>query len=383
MKPSATGVTNLLRVARAECAGAVAFAAVTADDAGGGVRGMRVFSFPQGETAETLSGEVVAELVRQAALDPEYAQSGVFVRSVGVRDGLTLAVAPLRDAGTEGMLGVVALDDQGFDQDQLELLQRQADRLARHLRARGDVDAIVATAASASETELDEARERVRIATPLQTHAAAPTTNGAGAHDQRGAARAERGVANGPGEPAKGGSHEPHPAGQAQSVQRPAVEPPRAAGTPTRSAPSPAPGREVPAEAWAAVDAATGLPSLAQFFSRAGRLLASEARATSALALVLVEMPEDATASVVARALSTRLRHTDPLVRIEPDLFAAAVLLFPGSTRGDVVEERLAGAVRASLEWLMPVRTTHVLAEPGDRRDVDELLREAIARLGR
>lgn len=349
MRPSSSGVINLLRVARTECAGSVAFAAV-ATSAGEGIAGMEVFTFPQGETAETLSGEVVAELVRQAALDPEYAHGGVFVRGVPLRDGLTLAVAPLRGARTDGMLGVVGLDDQGFDQEQLELLQRLSDRLARHLRALGDVDAIVATQSESEATVMDGPLEGVRMGAPLQSNAAAPATNGAGAHDE------------GP---------------------QPRLDPVLTSAPPHPTAPAPGPPPASRSDAWAPLDTVTGLLSLGQFFSRTGRLLASESRATSALALVLVEVPDDATASVVGRALSTRLRHSDPLVRIEPDLFAAAVLLFPGSTRGDVVEERLAGAVRAALEWLTPVRTTHVLADPADRRDVDELVREAITRLGR
>lgn len=149
-----------------------------------------------------------------------------------------------------------------------------------------------------------------------------------------------------------------------------------AASADTRAVEPPAPGSW-----WVTSDRVTGLPSLGQFFSRAGRLLGSDARATGAVALVLVEVPDERTAPAAARALAAQLRFSDPLARVDRDLFAAAVLLFPGSVRGDAVEERLGAAVRSALDWLAPVRTTHVLAEPGDRRDVDELLRQAMVGL--
>lgn len=132
---------------------------------------------------------------------------------------------------------------------------------------------------------------------------------------------------------------------------------------------------------WLAQDSRTGLPSVAQFFSRAGRLLTAELRTTSTLAVVLVEVPDPQTAPAAARALSAQLRYSDPLARIERDLFAVAVLLVPGIASGDAVEQRLGSAVRAALDWLSPVRTTHVLAAPGDRRDIDALVRQAIAQL--
>ena len=109
-------------------------------------------------------------------------------------------------------------------------------------------------------------------------------------------------------------------------------------------------------------------------------MLASDTCTAGALALVVVEVPDPRTAPSAARALRAQLRFADPLALVDCDLLVAAVVIYPAGS-GGAVEQRLGSAVRSALEGPGSVRTVHVVATPGDRREVDELLRDAVLRL--
>ena len=328
MSAVTTPVENLLRVARDETAAGTAFAAILA-----GGRALEIVSVPAPEVPEGLSSDELAQLVDRAAADPEFARARAFVRAVQLGHALTLAVAPVGDGAGRSMIGVVAGPDHRFEPAQLGVLERLAQRLLRHL----------------------EAVQRV----------------GGGAW--RGEELPGRAVGRGE----EHGSDEPR-RGQVPGSD----EPPQAAEQPSRpaSALREAPLEMPPATWWAAPQPLLGLSSLGQFFSRAGRMLASDTCTAGALALVVVEVPDPRTAPSAARALRAQLRFADPLALVDCDLLAAAVVIYPAGS-GGAVEQRLGSAVRSALEGPGSVRTVHVVATPGDRREVDELLRDAVLRL--
>jgi hypothetical protein len=444
MAANPSAIANLLRLARTECRATVAFAVVATN---GQPELLRV---PTAGDMGTPSNETLADIVDRAALDPEFGLARAFVRSVQLPSATLLGVAPVAGASRPAMIGVLGDDPSGFGPAQLELLDRLAERIARHIKALHAVERPAAGGAAPDEhpdAHPDEVAPRTAGADlPADAHASEPVIPPAPAvppapvvppapaapqpaavvhqHAQEStmaAAQAapERDDAHtqpaDPGRPsvAYGGfGSEPagviapsepgplDPGGHRQPLgpqslsstggflRASTASPPEGAfvvghraewGDPMGASRQDEP--TTPRSWWAASDVVTGLPSLGQFFSRAGRLLGSEARASGAVALVLIEVPDERTALAAARALSAQLRFSDPLARVDRDVFAAAVLLFPGSMRGDAVEERLGAAVRSALDWLAPVRTTHVLAEPGDRRDVDELMRQAMTGL--
>ncbi len=323
-----TPVENLLRVARDETAAGTAFAAILA-----GGRALEIVSVPAPGVPEGLSSDELAQLVDRAAADPEFARARAFVRAVQLGHALTLAVAPVGDGAGRSMIGVVAGPDHRFEPAQLGVLERLAQRLLRHL----------------------EAVQRL----------------GGGAW--QGAELPGRAVGQGAELPGRAvgrgeelGSDEP----------RQAAEQPSRPASALREAPLEMP----PATWWAAPQPLLGLSSLGQFFSRAGRMLASDTCTAGALALVVVEVPDPRTAPSAARALRAQLRFADPLALVDCDLLAAAVVIYPAGS-GGAVEQRLGSAVRSALEGPGSVRTVHVVATPGDRREVDELLRDAVLRL--
>ena len=350
MSAVTTPVENLLRVARDETAAGTAFAAILA-----GGRALEIVSVPAPEVPEGLSSDELAQLVDRAAADPEFARARAFVRAVQLGHALTLAVAPVGDGAGRSMIGVVAGPDHRFEPAQLGVLERLAQRLLRHL----------------------EAVQRV----------------GGGAW--RGEELPGRAVGRGeelPGRvigrteelpPRVVGRGEEHGSDEPRRGQVPGSdEPPQAAEQPSRpaSALREAPLEMPPATWWAAPQPLLGLSSLGQFFSRAGRMLASDTCTAGALALVVVEVPDPRTAPSAARALRAQLRFADPLALVDCDLLAAAVVIYPAGS-GGAVEQRLGSAVRSALEGPGSVRTVHVVATPGDRREVDEILRDAVRRL--
>lgn len=373
-----SAITNLLRFARSECRADVAFALLSAD--GGECALHRV---PSEEAAATPSYEALLQITTQVARDPEFGRAKTFVRTVQLAAATVVAVAPVRGGGPRDMLGVLAENPDGFAPAQLDLLDRLAERIARHVRAvHALATATVGGGGGAAEEQMDGADATLAGA----LRAGPPGLGFVGFGDEPGGAIAPAPPGTPDAEPWQRQPLGPQTGTIAGGLLRP-PSPHDALAVPSnalRAGHAPGPEEAVPPSPgswWTATDPLTGLPGLGQFFSRAGRLLGSEARASGAVALVLVEVPDEHTAAAAARALAAQLRFSDPLARVDRDVFAAAVLLFPGSVRGDAVEERLGAAVRAALDWLAPVRTTHVLAEPGDRRDVDELLRQALAGL--
>jgi hypothetical protein len=318
-----TSMENLLRVARNETAAGTAFAAILEDG-----HPSEIVSVPPPGAPEGLSSDELAALVHQAAADPEFSHARVFVRAVQLGQSLTLAVAPASEGASHGMIGVVAGTDHRFEPPQLEVLERLAERLGRHLQV---------------VHRLSGVGFRTQHPGPQS-----PTSSA--------------GPAGGPG----GAPLDARPpAWAAQPVEAP--------GGP--------PSLEVPAATWwTEPEPLLGLSSLGQFFSRAGRMLASDPRTAGALALVVVEVPDPRTMPSAARALRAQLRFSDPLALVDRDLLAVAVVILPAGS-GDAVEQRLGAAVRSVLERPSSVRTVHVMAAAGDRREVDELLREAVSRL--
>lgn len=433
MAVTTSPIANLLRVACRECRATVAFAVVPTSAADS-----EMHRVPAQDAEGALSDDTLVELASRASLDPEFGGGRAFVRTVQLPSATILAVAPVPGAGSTGMVGVLGDDPGGFAPPQLAMLDRLAERIGRHVRA---LQALDERNVEGPDDLSGQGQDRPPTAEHNGVPPAQPDGTGAGEQDatadepsgpdlQAGTPAAEVGPEQASGQtseqtsegtsgqsavmvpslgfaafgnepggaiaPSERGPFEPHPwpprspaspvdLGEGAPI-RPAVAPDTLSVPAGRPITAPvgvasdvrAPEPPAPGSWWAATDPVTGLPSLGQFFSRAGRLLASEARASGAVALVLVEVPDERTAAAAARALAAQLRFSDPLARVDRDLFAAAVLLFPGSVRGDAVEERLGAAVRSALDWLAPVRTTHVLAEPGDRRDVDELLRQAM-----
>lgn len=355
---------NLLRVARSETAAGTAFAALLGDGSPS-----EIVSVPAAGSPEGLSSEELAELVRQAAEDPEFSHARVFVRSVQMGQALTLAVAPLRDGVGHSMIGVVAGSDHLFEPAQLEVLERLAQRLLRHLQ--------VVQKLGGEELEEEPSERGGRRHEEPRSAAASNEVEGSTGRwppvrevpPDSGAAALGRDSAPPTSSPGSGGA----PIG--------IVPPTRVAVTGQVPEGPPEESPEVsPATWWAEPEPLTGLSSLGQFFSRAGRMLAPDDRTTGALALVVVEVADPRTTPSAAQVLRAQLRFSDPLARVDCDLLAVAIVLLPSGT-GVAVEQRLAAAVRSALERPNSVRTVHVIARPGERRDVDELLREAVSRL--
>jgi hypothetical protein len=356
-----TTMENLLRVARSETEAGTAFAALFGDGSPS-----EIVSVPAAGAPESLSSEELAELARQAAADPEFSHARVFVRSVQMGQALTLAVAPLRDGVGHSMIGVVAGPDHRFEPAQLEVLERLAQRLLRHLQVVQKLS---------DRAELEEGPSERGAFQPEAPRSAggskeAPEAFGPGPAVPE-APRGGRFAAQ------WGGAAPPTPASGSGGTSLGTVSSTRAAPTGEVLEGSP---DASPATWWAEPDPRTGLSSLGQFFSRAGRMLPSEDRTTGGLALVVVEVADPRTTPSAAQVLRAQLRFSDPLARVDCDLLAVAIVLFPSGT-GVAVEQRLAAAVRSALERPDSVRTVHVVAKPGERWDVDELLREAVSRL--
>jgi hypothetical protein len=376
-----TTVENLLRVARRDSAAGTAFAAF---DAGG--RACEIISVPEPGSAEGFTADELAELVHQASADPEFVHARVFVRRARVGREVTLVVAPLRGGGGHSMMGLVAEPERRFEAAHLDLLGQLAERLVRHIRvvqqlARpGDLGG---ERLGVGSNGGDERPGRLRSADAVPE---AP----------QGVPEARPSVPEAPEFPPFVGADVPAGAAPVPATRDAVVGPsPRGGGPPPRTrAPSDqsADGpmsddtaaafltRPVPGAAWwAQRDQLSGLLGLVRFSSRAGRLLAPGERSAGTFVLVLVEVPDVRTVQPAASALAAALRSTDPVGRIDERVLAAALLLADESS--DAVERRIAAAVRSALERPAGVRTAHAVAAPGDARDIDELLREALARL--
>ena len=125
----------MLRMARNECRGLVAFVA----SSNGG--GLEVASFPAGD--EVVGHDAVTQLVRLTTADPEFGHGGPFIRNVtldGFLEPVTVAVAPLGAGGERGLLGVVGHGPSDFGDHQRQVIERVAQRLTRHLTARAEIE---------------------------------------------------------------------------------------------------------------------------------------------------------------------------------------------------------------------------------------------------
>jgi hypothetical protein len=375
-----TTVENLLRVARRDSAAGAAFAAF---DTG---RASEIISVPEVGSVEGLSADELSELVRQASADPEFDRARVFVRSARAGRQVTLAVAPLHERGGRSMIGLVAEPDRRFEVAHLDVLGQLAERLVRHLR-------VVQQLARGWDPGTDRAD---------------PGANGGGERSEplRDAGPWEPGAQEsvpGAQESVPGAPEFPISVGASALVGDVVPPPPRhsfgtsgirGARTPSVWAPGEGSAGSAPdrtggstsvvgpalqTEWWAEDDPGTRLRGLARFFSRAGRLLAPGARSAGTFVLVVVEVPDVRTAQAAAQVLAATLRSTDPVGRVAERLFAAALLV--ADETGDTVEERLAAAVGSALDRPAGVRTAQVSAAPGDDRDLDELLRDALGLL--
>jgi len=137
------GVGHLLRMAKTQCGGSLAFAALRKPDGG-----FAIATFPTLTAEPTWTVESVDELVRQTWEDPHLTGGTVLVRSARVLRGMwtgqghhiKLAVAALSDPDAPqhpwGLLCVAEPLAGHFEQDQLKLLAALASRLTSYLRAR-------------------------------------------------------------------------------------------------------------------------------------------------------------------------------------------------------------------------------------------------------
>ncbi len=137
------GVGHLLRMAKTQCGGSLAFAALRKPDGG-----FAIATFPTLTADPTWTVESVDELVRQTWEDPHLTSGTVLVRSgrvlrsmwTGQGHHIKLAVAALSDPDAPqhpwGLLCVAEPVAGHFEQDQLKTLAALAGRLTSYLRAR-------------------------------------------------------------------------------------------------------------------------------------------------------------------------------------------------------------------------------------------------------
>ncbi|MGO9457954.1 MAG: hypothetical protein ACLP62_13060 [Acidimicrobiales bacterium] len=404
------GVTNLLRMARNECRGLVTYIAAAHDG------GLEVASFPEGGV-DAVGPAAVSQLVRLTSSDPEFGHGGPFVRTVvldGFLEPVTVAVAPLGTGGDRGLLGVVGHDPSDFGEHQRRTLERVAQRLTRHLVARDEVDQRRRSLVDGQQAPPVSADTSFGTPSGLPAgfvpgppathmpHGAASPTPGESAWEST--------------EPVVPPWAEPRPPshgplsvstqGGFRTVVPPvrwsvATPPDGSVGghraTPTHVAPpAPAPADEPVARdgqgelyspAWEEADGISGLPGLGSFFSRTGRIMGGpEPRAVAMVVLEVegTDRPEELVVQLATSALRTQLRTSDPLARIGRCAYAAAVALEPGSSLAPVIEQRLAGAVRGAVVGSTShaaVRSAHVLVEPEQRLEADELLRRSLRQL--
>lgn len=130
-----------------------------------------------------------------------------------------------------------------------------------------------------------------------------------------------------------------------------------------------------------------GLIPVGALLGRTGRLLGAGGSSAGSLAVVAVELEgaagqlEDVLPAAV-RELRAQLRFDDPLARVGRTVFCAVVPLVPGGSSGELVEARLAEALRtAAAGRELQVRSAHVVGDIRASHDADELLRSAVGKL--
>jgi hypothetical protein len=134
-------------------------------------------------------------------------------------------------------------------------------------------------------------------------------------------------------------------------------------------------------------DLPPGLIPVGALLGRTGRMLGAGGSAAGSLAVVAVEVEgaADRVTDLVpaaVRELRSQLRFDDPLARIGRGTFVAVVPLVPGGSSGELVEARLAEALRAgAFGREVQIRSAHVVADIRASHDADELLRSAVGKL--
>jgi len=360
------GTTNLLRMARNECRGALAFVALALDDSL-----FATATYPTMPDDDMCGMEGVDDLVRQAWSDPELGHAKTLVRSTELRiresacpRRLVVAITPLCDgpAGKPwGMLGVVDPEGGAFEAPQIDLLEQITQRVASYLRARQEVREGVSG-------DIDHVDHVDHVTAEVPEDVNSPEVGAPNLHE------------------------EPRPDAEA----RPdalwwAVEPMTSEESPLdEPRDSQEEELDVLGHLLTEESPVKGLLSLGALLGRAGRLIGASALAGGgALAFVVVEVvcPAGVSGDFVQRAshaIREELRFDDPVARIGRSAFAAVVPLVPGSSDADLVEARVADALRSGVVGACEdatVCSAHVVAESGDSLDADELLRLAVRKL--
>jgi GGDEF domain-containing protein len=397
------GVGHLLRMAKTQCGGSLAFAALRKAEGG-----FAIATYPALTANPTWTVESIDELVRQTWDDPNLTGGAVLVRSGRVLRGMwagqghyvKLAVSALADADAPdhpwGLLCVAEPLAGQFEQDQLNQLASLASRLISYLRARQRVfEGSVLIEPEAPSAEPGPAP-------------GGPVESGWVASSERGQLTGEETWTVGPSsEPIDFETlvdyveEEEHPLDQAADALEASLEPELVqresrvdaweflaldqidwveAVAPTAVPPQPGeaiPEGEVTTEAEvgtmsAAVryqsaadlmtsstlaqgldsllgpDPETGLATLTTLVARLSSLLADVAKNEGVIGLILIEVSpvnddeplSPSTLMTVAGRLTNLLRDRDLVARVGPKLFAVLVNLRPGTLEVDAIRRR-------------------------------------------
>ena len=436
------GVVNLLRMARAQCGVAVAFAALRNAD---GTFALATFPPLGADTVWTV--EAVDELVHQTWADPHLSGGRVLVRSgrlpgenwPGQNHQIKLAVAPLSDLAAAdrpwGLLCVAEPASGQFEQEHLDLLGTMAARLTSYLRARQEVvenvftvvaDERPAPAEESGGAEGFEPSSRILAAAPPAPPPAPPrpVREQAAVHSEalldvaasvpvvewyRGAGAFSPGTPPVPGTPPPAPSEPPAPSVSPAPSEPPAPPaPPLAPSEPPAPAPSTSPPagshRPLPVEAVPeagdvlgtilGLDPLTGLARLPSVLVHLGGALGALRRSGGGcVALVLVDLRSSGPTSepvpdpllrAVADRLGDLVRNGDLLGRIGRGTFAVVAEVKTGSGDAAAIERRLVDATRSIAEGTSGVAVRSALTTVGADGilGAEDVLRRAIAQMG-
>jgi O-antigen/teichoic acid export membrane protein/GGDEF domain-containing protein len=149
-------------------------------------------------------------------------------------------------------------------------------------------------------------------------------------------------------------------------------------------------------------DPVTGLPSAGVLLARTGRLLGAARRGGWQLLVVAIGVgktgvagvlapPSERVLATAAAALRAELRFDDPVARIGPSMFVAAVAFVPGGVGGPEIAAHLRSAVAAAVAAPHAgshdgaadhldggVRVSHVVTALPSDEEADDLVRKAV-----
>ncbi len=417
------GVGHLLKMAKTQCAAAVAFAALRKPDGG-----FAIATFPNLTSDPTWTVEAIDDLVRQTWEDPLLTGGQVVVRSARVLRGLwsgqahatKLAAAALADPDALdrpwGLLCVAEPLVGHFEQDQLNLLASLAARLAAYLRARQELLEPIAQGAGSQSAAQPQGEPSAAEPAPanapvppspaaeggLAASAPSPTVLGATALEAPVPAQGAPGTSPQPapggswdtGAPSAGaqGSAEPQPRveQQAEWVEaRPEAERPFAA--PAAPPPAASEGAVPALDTLLGPDPATGLPTLPTLLGFLGEGLGRIRNGEGAVALIVLTVSPvdgaplpDSAALAIAGRLRNRVREHDLVARVAPGLFAVATRLRTAAVDPETIRERLVSGITGATSNAGELTGTSAvaLATPEDPVGPEELFRRATDRLG-